>query len=165
MIDSFAAASAIVSWFSGQKFITIYSDIVNGRLSSVLKLGTSSVRTAIVVPAAINNKLITALSKEISDVSNLPLDEIELLQDTTSLSVETVVEVADATDWVIDELGGPSKAIVKEAGDFTGVDKPVRELREEVVLVITHPKKAAKRLGKNAEEAAKTVWDIITLDW
>ena len=151
----FYAATVMVTYLSHQKFVTIYSDLVNGKLSSVLKLGTSSVATSIAVPAAISNRLTAALSKEVADVTGVPLDEVNsTLQAGTDLTVEFVIDVTRLADGAIDEVGDVAEAVVKGLGDATGLDKPVRELREEFVLLLTHPKKAVKRTGQKVIDCA-----------
>ena len=144
----FTAATVMTAYFSGQKFVTIYSDVVNGQLSSLLKLGTSSVVTSIAVPAAISNKLVTAFAKEVADVTGIPLDEVDVLQAGTDVTVEFVIEVTSLADGVVDEVGDVSESVVRKIGDVTGLDKPVREIREEALLLLTHPKKAIKRTGQ-----------------
>ena len=116
----FAVGSAIASWMSGQKFITIYSDVVNGKVRSVLKLGPSSARAVVAIPSRLSNRLVTALSREVSAATGLPLNEVDLVQSSTDLSVEFIVSVSDAMDWTIDELGDSAQAIVRKIGDVTG---------------------------------------------
>ena len=111
----FTVASAIASWFSGQKFIRLFVDIVNGDFTAVQKLGTSSLRT-VAVPAAIRGKLITALSEEVGQTTKFPIDKVKLLEESTNLTVKIVVDVADAADWVIDEVSDRSETLVERVG-------------------------------------------------
>ena len=136
----FAVASGIASWFSGQKFIRLFVDIVNGDCTAVLKLGTSSLRT-VAVPAAIQNKLITVLSEEVRQATKLPIDKVNLLQESTELTVEIVVDVADSADWVIDEVSDRSKTMVKKIGNTLVSSTPIGKLSETLLGELKLPKK------------------------
>ena len=150
----FIAATVISTYMSEQKFVIIYADIVNGRLSAVLKLGTNSVVTAVTVPAAIANKLMVTFSKEVADVTGVSIDQVDVIQDGVDVAVEFVIDMANLADGVVDEVGDVGESIVRKIGDKTGLDKPVRELREEVTLLLTHPKKAAQRTGQKVIDCA-----------
>ena len=144
----FTAATIIISYFTGQKFLTIYSDIINGKLGSVLMLGTSTARTAVVVPTSISNSLLTAFSEEVAEHTGIPLDEIDIVQSGTDLSVELTLEVLDLVDSTVEEVGDDAEQIVKTIGDVTGLDKPVREIREETILLLTNPAEFGRTTGQ-----------------
>ena len=49
----YRVAATIAAWMAGQSFPTLYSDIVNGKVSSVLKWGVSATEVVIAVPTKI----------------------------------------------------------------------------------------------------------------
>ena len=130
----YKVALAIIFWFTRQKYITLYSDIVNGDLTSFLKLGPSSARTA-VIPAVINNKIATLLTEELSQASGVPVDKIILLRKSTQLSVEIIIGVSNNADLVIDA----TKAIVKGVGDTTELHVPISKLPPTILQQLTQP--------------------------
>ncbi len=147
----YLVAATIVSWFTGQQFLTVYSDVLNGKVSSVFKLGTSTARTVVTLPASFSNKVITSFSKEISEATGLPIDDVTVIQDTTDVAVRVVFEIADGSEWLVDEVGDTlesalvtGKAIVVTVGKYTEIEKPVRELEDEVIGLLTDPVKTVE---------------------
>ena len=138
------AATTIVTYFTGQQYVTIYSDILDGRFSSVLKLGTSSTKTIVTVPKSISDRLLGGISKEVSDVTRIPLNDFKILDSGTDLTVEFQIRLIDLTEASIDEVGGHATHVVRKIGRETGLDKPIREIRQETVRLLTQPKKASK---------------------
>lgn len=159
----YLVAATIVSWFTGQQFLTVYSDILNGKVSSVFKLGTSTARTIVTLPASFSNKVVTSFSKEISEATGLPIDNVTVIQDTTDVAVKVVFEIADGSDWLVDEVGDTlesaletGKAIVVTVGKYTEIQKPVRELEEEVLGLLTDPVKTVEKWPKKVAKILVT---------
>ena len=96
----------------------------------------------------------------------MPVDEVNVLEPAQRLVVKSVFKIGDLAEETVDAVGDETEAIVDTIGDMTGLDKPVRELKEELKLAFTHPKsvfKGGKELGPLSNEVIDTVlpwrWD------
>ena len=144
----YRVAATIAAWMAGQSFPTLYSDIVNGKVSSVLKWGVSATEVVIAVPTKIAADQVGAFAEAVSEATGLPVDEVNVLEPAQRLVVKSVFKIGDLAEETVDAVGDETEAIVDTIGDMTGLDKPVRELKEELKLAFTHPKKAAKSWGQ-----------------
>lgn len=151
--EQFRVASTITSWMSVQSIATLYSDIVNGKLSSVVKFTTSSGEVAIVVPTKVAAELVRAPAEKLSEVTGLPVDDV--LNSSEKLVIRSTLEVGDFLDGAVDETGDVTEVLVDAIGETTGLDKPVGELGEELRLAITHPKKAVKRVRERVKDCVR----------
>ena len=157
----FLVATAILAYMQHQKFVTLYSDVINGRVSSILKIATSTGEASITVPVTLTSALMMRLADELGGPT---VDVIEPIVAGGDLAVSFVIEMNDVTDHTVDEIGDIAKVIVNKVGDKTGLDKPVREAKEEIILLFTNPRKSVRNILTKTGNLGQEVIDIV-LPW
>ena len=143
--EQYIAAAKIAAWMNSQQFITVIPDVLDGKLSAVAKLVVAGVPQTFTVPGTVTIGLLSKFNDQIGD-PQITREALQLLVKANAMAVDIVLDVSELAEKSIDEIGDGIEATVKEIGDVTKLRKPVREVREEVILLVTNPKKAAKRL-------------------
>ena len=124
--EQFLVATAILVYMHHQKLGTLYSDVINGRVSSILKIATSTGTATITVPVTLTRTLLMRLADELGEPT---VDVIEPIVEGGDLVVSLVIEVGRVTDLTLDEIGDVAEAVLDKIGEETGLDKPVREVK------------------------------------
>ena len=153
----FAIASAIVAHFTGQQMLTLTLDMLDGKVSAAWKLPSSLAVRSVTVPSALTNKLVDELAREL----DVPPQSLAPFLEAADWQRGFVVEAAYLADGAIDEIGDAAEAFVTKIGEGTGLRKPVREAKEEILMVINHPKKAPARLLDKTGDLIQGAWDAI----
>lgn len=159
--EQFLVATAILAYMHRQKLVTLYSDVINGRVSSIFKIASSTSTAAITVPVTLTNTLLMKLADELGEPT---VDIVKPIVVGGDLAVSFVIEIGQVTDLTFDVIGDVAEVIVNKLGDETGLDKPVREVKEEIVLLLTHPKKSVEKTLDNVGELGQKVIDTV-LPW
>ena len=154
----FKIASAIIALLTGQQILTLTLDILDGKLSAAWKLPSSVAVRSVTVPSALANKLANELAREL----DVPPESLTPFLEAADWQTEFVLQAAHLTDGAIDEVGDDAEAFVTKIGDGTGLRKPVREAKEEILLVINHPKKVPDRLWEKTGDLIEEAWDAVT---
>lgn len=159
--EQFLVATAILVYMHQQKVVTLYSDVINGRVSAIFKIATSTSTAVITVPVSLTSTLLVKLADELGEPT---VDLIEPIVVGGDLAVSFVIEVGRVTDLAFDEIGDVAEVFVNKIGEETGLDKPVREVKEEIILLLTHPKKSVEKTLDTAGEVGQVIIDTV-LPW
>ena len=125
----FAAASFMLVTFTGSQVISIIPEVVEGKISSIVKLPLSATTSAITVPVSLTNKVVEKILTESGIPGN---DKLASLISKNELVVELVVDVSEETERIIDFVGDSSQLIVRKIGEATGLEKPLNEAKDEI---------------------------------
>ena len=125
--SQFLKAAAIIAYMSRQQIVTLYSDILRGKVSSVIKVVLSEHQIIVQAPIILTNQLMSKLAKEL-DGPEISL--IEATIKTGELAVKFTIEVDRLQEKIIDEVGDISEVFIDKLGEETGLDKPIRRLEK-----------------------------------
>ena len=129
-------------------------------MSSILKIATATGTATITVPVTLTRTLLMRLADELGEPTGEAIEPIVVGGD---LVVSFAIEVGRVTDLTFDEIGDVAEVIVNKIGEETGLDKPVREVKEEVILLLTHPKKSVEKTLNKVGKAGQVI--INKLPW
>ena len=150
----FIVANAMLVTFTGAQVITIIPEVVEGKFSSIVKLPLSASTAAITVPVSLTNNLVEKIISESGIPGN---DELASLVSQNKLVVEAVIDVSEVAEEAVDYIGDKSQLIVRKLGEETGLDKPLKELEDEIQELLSDT-------GDIIEDAGQKIIDCV-LPW
>ena len=137
--------------------LTIVPEVVDGKFSSVFKLPLSASTSAVTVPLS----LVTKVKRKILEESGISAPKLNELVGSGKLLVDLTIDIEKVVERGLDDVGDVSEVFATQIGNATGLRKPIREAKEEILLIINHPKKVPGRLFEKAKELVEPVFKTI----
>ena len=138
----FIVASGVLVSFTAAQAITLVPEIVDGKLSSIFKLPLSAA-TSITVPMSLTTKM---ARKILEDSPIQSSEKLIVLVEGGDLLVEMAIDIQDTVENGIDDVGDVSEIIARKIGKATGLNKPLRECKEELEELLSDPKSLGQKI-------------------